>query len=165
MCRVYGQTPDKVAALVSVDGLLCRPPGTPEQALQFIRQFQAPEYRTYAARFFSTFFPCPGTEQLRDQVIAEMLATPQHVIASEAEGMVGINQPDWALQKVEVPLLVLNARNPMWTDQYQHYVQSIAARVDYRTYDRIGHFLMLEKPAEFNANLTAMLEKFDLLPK
>lgn len=165
MCRVYGQTPDKVAALVSVDGLLCRPPGTPEQALQFIRQFQTPEYRTYAARFFGTFFPCPGTEQLRDQVIAEMLATPQHVIASEAEGMVGINQPDWALQKVEVPLLVLNARNPMWTDQYQHYVQSIAARVDYRTYDRIGHFLMLEKPAEFNANLTAMLEKFDLLPK
>lgn len=165
MCRVYGQTPDKVAALVSVDGLLCRPPGTPEQALQFIRQFRAPEYRAYAARFFSTFFPYPGTEKLRDQVIEEMLATPQHVMASAAENMVGLNQPDWALQKVAVPVLALNARNPMWTDHYQRYVQSLSARVDYRTYDRIGHFLMLEKPAEFNANLTTMLEKFDLLPK
>lgn len=165
MCRVYQQAPDKVAALVSVDGLLCRPPGTPEQAMLFIGQFRVPEYRTHAARFFSTFFPCPGTEKLRDQVIEEMLATPQYVIASEAEGMVGLDQPDWALQDVTVPVLVLNARNPMWTDRYEQYVRSLSARVEYHIYDRVGHFLMLEQPAEFNVNLTALLEKYDLLPK
>ena len=27
----------------------------------------------------------------------------------------------------------------------------------------VGHFLMLEKPGEFNAALTAMLRKFDLI--
>src|SRR5579864_2516418 len=35
MCRVYQQMPDKIAALVSVDGLMCRPPGTVEQAARF----------------------------------------------------------------------------------------------------------------------------------
>jgi pimeloyl-ACP methyl ester carboxylesterase len=29
----------------------------------------------------------------------------------------------------------------------------------------VGHFLMLEKPAEFNATLTAKLRKFDLIGK
>jgi pimeloyl-ACP methyl ester carboxylesterase len=163
MCRVYQQSPEKVAALVSVDGLMCRPPGTPEKAMQFIEQFRAPDYEMNARKFFSTFFPCPGTEKLRDEVIAEMLVTPQFVIAAEAEGMLGIDQPDWALQDVGVPVLVLNARSPMWSDRYRHYVESLSAQVDYRTFDGVGHFLMLEQPAEFNANLAEMLRKFDLL--
>lgn len=165
ICRVYQQAPEKVTAIVSVDGLLCRPPGTPEQAMKFVSQFRVPDYRVHAARFFSTFFPCPGTEPLRDLVIAEMLATPQHVIAAEAEGMMGVGQSDWALKSVAVPVVVLNARGPLWSDQYQQYVQSLSSRVDYRIYDGVGHFLMLEKPAEFNANLTETLEKFKLLPK
>jgi pimeloyl-ACP methyl ester carboxylesterase len=165
MCRVYQQAPAQVAALVSVDGLLCRPPGTPELAMQFIGQFRVPEYLTHARNFFSQFFPYPGTEQLRDQVIAEMLATPQHVIAGEAEGMVGLDQPDWALPKADVPVLVLNAPNPMWSERFQQYVRSLSTQVDYRLFEGTGHFLMLEKPAEFNASLTEMLRKFDLLAK
>jgi pimeloyl-ACP methyl ester carboxylesterase len=165
MCRVYQQAPEKVAALVSVDGLLCRPPGTPEKAELFIGQFRVPEWQAHARNFFRTFFPCPGTENLRDEVVAEMLTTPQFVIAAEAEGMVGLDQPDWALQNVGVPVLALNARSPLWSDRYEHYVRLLSAQVDYRMYDGVGHFLMLEKPTEFNANLTEMLRKFDLLPK
>jgi pimeloyl-ACP methyl ester carboxylesterase len=163
-CRVYQQTPEKIGAIVSVDGLLCRPPGTREQALQFIGQFRVPEYRAHAARFWSTFFPCPGTENLRDIVIAEMLSVPQHVIAGEAEAMMGVGQPDWALQNVPVPILVLNARGPLWSDRYECYVRSLSSQVDYQLYDGVGHFLMLERPAEFNVNLMRALEKFDLLP-
>jgi pimeloyl-ACP methyl ester carboxylesterase len=29
----------------------------------------------------------------------------------------------------------------------------------------VGHWLMLEKPAEFNALLTSMLQQFDLIEK
>ncbi len=165
MCRVYQQMPDKVAALVSVDGLMCRPPGTPEQAALFVGQFLVPEYLTHGRNYFSSFFPYPGTEKLRDQIVAEMLTVPQYVIASEAESIASPEQPDWALPGVEVPVLVLNARSPLWSDRYEHYVKSLSAQVDYRVYDGVGHFLMLEKPAEFNANLTEMLQKFDRLPK
>jgi pimeloyl-ACP methyl ester carboxylesterase len=168
MCRVYQMVPEKVAALMSVDGLLCRPPGTAEQVRQFIGLFRAPEYSANARNFFSTFFPCPGTETLRDQVVAEMLATPQHVIIGEAEAMFSPDQPDWALQKVGVPVLVLNAGGPLgqfWNDHYRHYVQSLSPQVDYRMFAGTGHFPMLEKPVEFNARLIEMLRKFDLIAK
>lgn len=165
MCRVYQQASEKVAALVSVDGLLCRPPGTAEQSRMFIGQFCVPEYLTHAKKFISDFFPYPGTEKLRDEVLAEILVTPQYVMAGTAEGMVGTDQPDWALQTVGVPVLVLNARSPLWNDRFEHYVKTLSSRVDYRMFDGVGHFLMLEQPAKFNANLMEMLQKFDLIAK
>jgi pimeloyl-ACP methyl ester carboxylesterase len=165
LCRVYAQVPDKFAGLVSVDGLLCRPPGTAEQAQLFISQFCGPEYRAHGRRYFSQFFPVPGTEALRDEVIAEMLATPQYVIASEAESIASPEHPDWALHQIEAPVMVLNAPGPFWSDRYEHYVRSLSSKVDYRLCAGVGHFLMLEQPAAFNAHLAGMLEKFELLAK
>jgi pimeloyl-ACP methyl ester carboxylesterase len=81
------------------------------------------------------------------------------------EGMFGADQPDWALQKVSLPVLVINAPNPMWNDDYKEYVHSLSAQTEYRTIDGTGHWLMLEKPAEFNAALTEMLRKFNLIGK
>lgn len=167
LCRVYQQAPEKFAALVSVDGLLCRPPGTPEQARLFIGQFCVPEWQALGRRYFSgTFFHPSGSKDFRHAVITEMFATPQHVIVSEAESIASPEQPDWTLKSVDVPVLVLNARNsPWWGERYEHYVKSLSARVDYRLFDGVGHFLMLENPAEFNASLTEMLRKFSLLTK
>jgi pimeloyl-ACP methyl ester carboxylesterase len=164
MCRVLAQALDKVTALVSVDGLLCRPPGTSEQMKLFVGQFCVPEWQNHARNFFSTFFPVPGTEKLRAAVVAEMLAAPQYVVAGEAEAFADPGQPEWALSKVEVPLLVLNAPSPWWTNQFEQYVRSLTAELDYRVFAGTGHFLMLEKPAEFNASLAEMLQKFNLLP-
>jgi len=102
---------------------------------------------------------------LRDRLVSEMLATPQHVMLGSMEGMFGADQPDWDLKKVTVPVLVINANNPMWTPEYETYARSLSPKTDYRTMEGVGHWLMLEKPAEFNAMLTDMLEKFDLLDK
>jgi pimeloyl-ACP methyl ester carboxylesterase len=41
-------------------------------------------------------------------------------------------------------------------------IRGVSAQADYRNVDGTGHFLMLEKPAEFNASLIEMLRKFDL---
>jgi pimeloyl-ACP methyl ester carboxylesterase len=165
ICGVYRQAPDKVAALVSVDGLLRRPPGTPEDAEKFIAPFRTPEYREHVKQFVDSFFPVPGTEALRDQVLSEMLATPQYVMVGAMEGMFGPDQPDWGLKTVNAPVLVINARRPMWYADYEKYVRSLSPRTDYRTMDGVGHWLMLEKPAEFNATLTDLLWKYDLMAK
>ncbi len=45
------------------------------------------------------------------------------------------------------------------------YIRSLSPHTDYRAIDGVGHWLMLEKPAEFNAVLTDMLRKFDLMDK
>jgi len=165
ICAVYRQAPDRVAALVSVDGLLRRPPGTPEQAAQFVGQFATPDYRDNVKKFVGAFFPVPGTEGLRDRVLAQILGTPQYVMVSAMAGMFNPDRPDWDLKKVNVPVLVINAHSPMWNADYENYVRSLSPQADYRMMDGVGHWLMLEKPAEFNATLTELLRKHDLIAK
>ena len=163
ICRVHAQAPAKVAALVAVDGLLRRPVVTAEQVEQFTGPYRTPQYREHTTRFIGSMFPNPGTETLRDRVLAEVLATPQHVMNGAMQGMFGAGQPAWDLPTANVPVVVLNARNPMWTTEYEAYVRSLSPRTDYRVIDGVGHFLMLEKPAEFNAALMEMLGKFALI--
>ena len=166
ICRVYKQAPEKVAALVSVDGFLRRPQGDArDRPRNSSRQFRTPEYREHTRQFFGSLFPVPGTEALRDQVLSEMLATPQYVMLGAMEGMFGPDQPDWDLKTVNVPVLVINAKGPMWNADYENYVRSLSPQTDYRVMEGVGHWLMLEKPAEFNATLTDLLRKFDLMAK
>lgn len=163
--RVVHQAPERVAALVAVDGLLRRPDFTPEQSSQFIGQFRTPDYRENVRQFLRTLFPIPGTDAVRDRVLSEMLVTPQHVMVGAMEGLFGPGQPDWNIRCVQVPVLVINAPNPMWTDEYREYVRSLSPQTDSRVIDGTGHWLMLEKPAEFNAALSDMLGKCDLIGK
>ena len=165
ICCVYRRAPEKVAALVSVDGLLRRPQGTPGQAKEFAAQFGTPEYREHTKQFVGSLFPVPGTEALRDRVLSEMLATPQYVMAGAMEGIFGPDQPDWDLKKANVPVLVINARSSMWNADYESYVHSLSPQADYRLMDGVGHWLMLEKPVEFNATLTDLLRKHGLIAK
>ncbi|HEX3856371.1 MAG TPA: alpha/beta hydrolase [Verrucomicrobiae bacterium] len=163
IARVHHHAPEKVAALVSVDGLLCRLSGTPEEGQALVVPFGSPQYLDHARGFISTFFPVPGTEVLRERVMSEMLATPQHVMLGGMLAMMSPDQPDWILQKVNAPVVVINARSPWWKNGYENYVRSLSPQSDYYIMDGVGHFLMLEKPAEFNATLVEKLRKFDLI--
>ena len=165
ICRVHQQAPDKVAALVAVDGILRRPQMKPEDVERFTGPYRTPEYRAHATNFIRSMFPNPGSEILRDRVLSEMLTTPQYVMSGAMDGMFGADQPAWDLPAVTVPVLVLNAKNPMWSSDYETWVKSLSPRTDYRVFEGVGHFLMLEKPAGVNAALVAMLEPFDLVKK
>jgi len=163
ICRVYKHASERVTTLVSVDGTLRKIKFTSEQAEQFMAPFRTPDYREKTRQFMGALFPVPGTEAVRDRVVSEMLETPQYVMVGAMEGMFSPDQPDWDPQHVAVPVLVINAPNPMWTDEYKDYVRSLSPRTDYRAIDGVGHWLMLEKPAEFNVVLTELLRKYELL--
>ncbi len=165
ICRVFKQAPEKVAALVSVDGLLRRPLGSPGQTEAMVAQFRSPHYREVAKGFVRSFFPIPGTEALRDEVTAEVLKTPQNVMASAMAGMLNEKQPDWDLKQVNVPVMVLNAKGSLWDADYESYVRALSPQAEYRLFEDTGHWLMLERPAEFNAALTELLRKYDLMEK
>lgn len=160
--RVYKQAPEKVAALVVVEGFLRRPLELKE-AEKFVAQFRTPGYREHTRKFFGAMFPVPGTEALRDRVLSEMLDTPQNVMLGAMEGMFGPDQPDWGLKKTEVPVLVIHVKGSIWDTDGKDYVRSVSPRTDYRVMEGVGHWPMLEKPAEFNALLLDMLRKFDLV--
>ncbi len=165
ICRVYHQAPQKVAALVSVDGLLCRLTGTDAEGRALVGPFATPHYREHAAGFIRSLFPFPGAEKLCEQVAAEMLKTPQHVMLGGMLAMLAPDQPDWILQRVNAPVLVINARSAWWNRDYENYVRSLSPQTNYRVMEGASHFLMLEKPVEFNARLVEMLRHFDLIGK
>jgi pimeloyl-ACP methyl ester carboxylesterase len=163
ICRAYSQQPNNVAALVAVDGLLRRPDIPPDRVQQFIGPYSTSEYRQHTTNFISSMFTNAGTAALRDRVIADVLKTPQHVMAGAMQGMFGAGQPNWHPQKVSVPVLVINAPNPMWTPEYEAYVKALSPVTEYRVMEKVGHCLMLEKPKEFNALLLELLEKHNLI--
>ena len=165
VCRALAKEPDAASALVAVDGLLKRPQVSRERAEGFIGPYRGPGYREHATKFIHSMFPNPGNEALRDRVLAEMLATPQHVMSGAMDGMFGEGQPDWDPAKTSVPAIVINSKNPMWTPEYEAYVRQLSPKTEYRTIEGAGHFLMLEKPAEFNAALVETLEKHGLVRK
>ena len=163
ICRVYAQAPEKAAALVAVDGLLRRTPRTAEQTEEFLALFHAPDYREHTTKFIADMFPDPGTRELRDWVIAQVLATPQYVLSSAMDGMLKPGQLAWDLGQVSIPVLVINARNPRWTPEYEAFARSRSAQTDYRIIEGAGHCLMQERPKEFNTVLVSMMERFHLL--
>jgi pimeloyl-ACP methyl ester carboxylesterase len=157
LCRAHALAPERVAGLVAVDGLLRRPKIDAEQAEGFVAPYRTPEYRDQVKKFIGAMYPNPGTDTLRDWTIAEILTTPQYVLSSSMDAMFKSTQP-WDLDKVKVPLIVINAKSPMWTPEYEAYARSLSDHVEYQTLEGTGHFVMLEKPAEFNAALVKALE-------
>jgi pimeloyl-ACP methyl ester carboxylesterase len=165
ICKVYAKAPERVAGLVAVDGFLRRPKVGPEQAENMAAPYRKPDYREQVKQMLSFMFPNAGTEALRERVTEEMVKTPQHVLASAMGEMFNLKQPAWDLPKVDVPVLSINAKSPMWTENYEKYVRSLSSKTDYRLIEGTGHFVMLEKPSEFNSTLMEMLRNFDLVAK
>ncbi|MGI0148132.1 MAG: CDGSH iron-sulfur domain-containing protein [Thermoplasmata archaeon] len=163
LCRCGGSKnkpyPQKTLALIAVDGAL--------QNLYsglldpMIAQLRGPDYREVASKFIASMFTNPGTEAVREKTLAATAATPQHVLIGSFESM---KDPEvWKDDPIRVPLLVVNAKSPYWTPAYVEFVRKIAPQVDYRVIEGPGHFLMLEKPREFNAAVLEFLQKNNLL--
>ena len=165
ICRFHALSPRRVGAVVAVDGLLRRPQLKPEDVERYLAPYRTLDFSGHVTNFIQSMFPEPASHPLRDRVLAEVMATPPYVMSSAMHGMFATNQPAWDMQDVKVPVLVLNAPNPRWNAEYEAYVRALSPKTDYRVLEGTGHCLMLEKPAEFNAALVDMLEKFDLVRK
>lgn len=162
ICEVCATAPEKVAGLVAVDGTLRKGMGG-AGAEEFMAPFNGPDYRQAVTNVVKSMFPAPGTDEVRKDVTAEMLQTPQYVLYSSLRGMFGPEAPDWNLRHVSVPVVCINTDNPMWGDDYRNYVRGLSPLTDYRTITGAGHWLMLEKPDEFNLALTDALRKYGLI--
>ena len=161
--RFYRDHPDKVQALVTVDGSLRGFDATDEQREQFIGPYRGVDYQDAGKKFIGAMFPNPGTDALRDRVIEDAAKTPQHVMVGAFEGM--FDKAAWELKKIDVPLLVVNTKNPFWTEDYEAFVRKLQPKADYHVIEGTGHFLMLEKPGEFNALLVKFLQENGFIAK
>ena len=157
----YRKFPAKVRALVIVDGPL-RPFFNKESMEKFIAPMRGDNYPEAAGRLVDGMTKPVKDEALRTQIKTLMLKTPQYVAVSEFEAT---GDPAlWKEDKIDVPVLMILAKQPAWTSEYEQFVRRLVPEVDYQVWENVSHFLMMDKPREFNAALLAFLEKKQLLP-
>jgi sigma-B regulation protein RsbQ len=144
-----------VLALVVVDGALRSPFGDTAQTARFVAQWDGADYADRMSRMVDGLFSGGADNALRASVKRQMLATPQRIAASAMRGMA--DPAIWRDDPIEVPLLAVMAGGRNWPPDYVAYVKRIAPGVRYETMSGVGHFLMLERPTEFNALLDDFL--------
>ena len=157
--QFYRKYPQKTAAIVIVDGGL-RPFGTKEMREQFLTMFRSPNYKETSAQMVSQM---AGTLPAADQerVKSSFASTPQNVLVTAMESM---NQDSlYGPDKISVPVLAIMAKSPFWPPDTEQFVRGLASDLGFQMWEGVSHFLMMEKPKQFNDAVIAFLDKKSLL--
>lgn len=155
--QFYRKYPEKTLALVVVDGSLRSFFASPESAEKFLQPLRGPNYTQVAGQFIDSMVSRVKDPSLRPQIKSMMLATPQYVAVSEFQAVT--DPAIWKEDKINVPVLVIVAKQPAWSPEYEQYVHSLIPDVEYRSWDGVSHFLMMDKPREFNDTVSTFLSQ------
>lgn len=160
MCEFYRKYPRKTLGLVIVDGPL-RAFLDQKMMDDFIGALRGADYKAQASGFVDGMLGPQVSPQLRDEIKKAMLSTPQYVAVSAMEAMA--DKATWKQDKINVPVLAILAKSPFWPADTEQYFRSRAPKLEYHMWEGPGHFLMMEKPKEFNDAVAAFLTKNALL--
>lgn len=160
--QFYRLYPDRVEALVAVDGaMIPMPPDRLEQMMAPLRRPDYKEVMEAMMEHMSAVAPGLSTEDA-ERLKTVTLSTPQHVLLGSAEES---HDPDmWKDDPIDVPMLVLMAKNPFSPvplSENEAFVRRIARRLEYHEWEGVSHLLTMERPDEFNALLMAFVERIE----
>ena len=163
--RLY---PEKVAALVIVDGFLPLPPKDEAdrrkqlaQGAGAVKALQAADYKAFDMRAINTMFTPRTNPALRTEIIDKMTAVPQQVMASAMEGMYSMKTLTERYPNIPVEA-VMQKRG---ANGYQDYLKQHFRLIDYQEWGDTGHFLMMEHPERFNQVLVDFLDRKSPAPE
>jgi len=160
--QFYRKYPQKTLAIVIVDGSL-RPFGDKKMMEGFMAGFRGPNYKEAGKQMFAGMAGPNLSTEIQARIQTSFLNTPQHVLVSAMEGMA--DDSIWGQDKINVPVLAVLAKSPFWPADTEQFYRSIAPQLDFQLIDGVGHFLMMEKPKQFNDSVIAFLDKNSLLKK
>ncbi len=160
--QFYRKYPEKTLAIVIVDGPL-RPFGDKAMMDRLIAGFRSPNYQESVTKMFAPMMSPNLSAEARELIKASLLNTPQHVLVSAMEGMADASI--WGQDKINVPVLAILAKNPFYPPNIEQLDRDIAPNMEFHMWDGVGHFIMMEKPKEFNEAVLAFLDKNELLKK
>lgn len=158
--QFYRSHPEQVLGLVAVDGSL-RGFGSETAAMaSMLAQLSGPDHTASVNRMFDGMLV--GVDSaLRAVVKRAALTTAKHVSLSSMRGM--LDPGIWKDDPIQVPVLAVMAPNPMWSADYLAYVKRLAPQIRNETMEGTSHFLMLQRPAEFNVLLNDFLRTLRLV--
>jgi pimeloyl-ACP methyl ester carboxylesterase len=144
--------PERVAALVLVDGLVqSASPGGAAPAGPPLPNLSGPA----RAGLIKSMFGPITTPALQEHILKMMMA-PSDAAAAGAYAATW-DPAQWSDQKITVPVLAVYAgTRAMASDQS---VKALYPNAEYFTIPETAHFLMMEKPADFNRLLSTFVDK------
>ncbi|HYR74242.1 MAG TPA: alpha/beta hydrolase [Pyrinomonadaceae bacterium] len=160
--QFYRKYPQKTLAIVIVDGAL-RPFGDKAMMNRLIDGFRGANYKQAVSQMLTAISGPNLSTEARERIKASSLSTPQHVIVSAMEGMADASI--WGEDKINVPVLAIMAKNPFYPPNMEASYRGIAPNLEFQMWEGVGHFIMMEKPKEFNAVVLQFLDKNKLLKK
>jgi pimeloyl-ACP methyl ester carboxylesterase len=158
--QFYRLFPAKTRSLVIVDGGLRPFWKDRAQFDSIVARFRGSDYREQAGQLIDGMTATTRAE-LRGGIKAIILSTPQQVMISSFEEIGDARL--WEADPIKVPVLMVLAKQPFWTDEYEAFVRGLVADLDYHVMDGVSHFLMMDKPDAFDALLASFLMKQGLL--
>ncbi|HKO99176.1 MAG TPA: alpha/beta hydrolase [Pyrinomonadaceae bacterium] len=158
--QFYRKYPKKTLAIVIVDGAL-RPFGDKAMLDRMIAGLRTPAYKETMKQMFTGMSGPNLSMDAEQRISASWLATPQYVLVSAMEGMADASI--WGEDKINVPVLALMAKNPFFPPNLEESYRGLVPNLEFHMWEGVGHFLMMEKPKEFNDAVVAFLDKHKLL--
>lgn len=159
--QFYRLDPARTAGIISLDGSVKAMITDPKVIESLLGRLRGPDYLSAATAMVDGMLAAAPASGYKTQIREVMLSTPQHVVAGAATGMFDLSF--WNDDPIGVPLLLIHAPSPMWSDAYAEYARKLAPKLEYHMLEGVSHFLHTEKPAEVNALIDAWLARNRLL--
>ena len=147
--RLY---PEHAAALVFVDGGVTMPSGGRLPNPQAVGGPDGPKARETMIR---SMFSESTTPDMQKHILSMMLAAPESTAVGAMQAT--FDPANWKGDVLNQPILGLYADHSRAGNP--EYMKAHFPNLDYEEIAGTGHFLMLEKPQEFNRLLIAFLDK------
>lgn len=158
--QFYRKYPERTLAIVVVDGSL-RAFANKQMMDGLIGSLRGPTYKATLEQMFNGMMGLSLPAEAQHRIRAATLETPQPVLVSAMEGMA--DPSIWGDDQIKVPVLAILAKNPYYPPDIEQSFRSVAPNIDYQMWEGVGHFLMMEKPKEFNEAVLTYLNKNKLL--
>jgi len=155
--QFYRLFPAETLGLIIVDGAL-KPFGPRAETEKFFAPFFE-HYQQKAPEFIDGMLR-PTRADLKPGMRTAMLGTPDYVAISAMKGM--LDDSIWTDDQIKVPVLAVMAEKP-WPANNDQVYKTVAPDLDYRRWTGVSHFLMMERPKEFNEAVAGFISKKHLL--
>jgi pimeloyl-ACP methyl ester carboxylesterase len=149
--------PGRVVGIVGVDTFRDITQPLPKEMIDgLLVQMRQDVAATVAAFVGGNFFTAHTDPALKRWIVEDMGSAPPTVAMPAIIRLTQMDHPA-ALDALDVPVVTLNTTQPP-TDEAA--IRRLEPRFRLWTMDGVGHFAMLERPAEFNAALDLILAEW-----